>query len=232
MCPGWFDNLPQEDDAEDAISGVDSGNASKESTEDKTDANEEKDASSSKNSSKKSPALSSQLSRGLVIGAVLVLVLGGAYFVVKKSSNADAVAAQPTSSIAPKPTSTTTTTTSTVVERCPGQPKASTKTPQGAFIAFQQAYFAGDTKALSKTVESSSYLANVDWPTLAKDVIGSEFCVKITDVTDGVIDASTTVRTPKGEELLFIQLVHTIKEGNNYKISSIEDKPVSDNTDA
>ena len=34
MCPGWFDNLPQEDDAEDAISGVDSGNASKESTED------------------------------------------------------------------------------------------------------------------------------------------------------------------------------------------------------
>lgn len=75
-------------------------------------------------------------------------------------------------------------------------------------------------------------IANVDWPTLAKDVIGSEFCVKITDVTDGVIDASTTVRTPKGEELLFIQLVHTIKEGNNYKISSIEDKPVSDNTDA
>lgn len=228
MCPGWFDNLPQEDDAEDVISGVDSGNASKESTEDKTNANEEKDASSSK----KSPALSSQLSRGLVIGAVFVLVLGGAYFVVKKSSNADAVTAQPTSSIAPKPTSTTTTTTSTVVERCPGQPKASTKTPQGAFIAFQQAYFAGDTKALSKTVESSSYLANVDWPTLAKDVIGSEFCVKITDVTDGVIDASTTVRTPKGEELLFIQLVHTIKEGNNYKISSIEDKPVSDDTDA
>ena len=42
MCPGWFDNLPQEDDAEDAISGVDSDNASKESTEDKTDANEEK----------------------------------------------------------------------------------------------------------------------------------------------------------------------------------------------
>ena len=219
MCPGWFDNLPQEDDAEDAISGVDSDNASKESTEDKTNANEEKDASSSK----KPPVLSSQLSRGLVIGAVLVLVLGSAYFVVKKSSNADAVAAQPTSSIAPKPTSTTTTTTSTVVERCPGQPKASTKTPQGAFIAFQQAYFAGDTKALSKTVESSSYLANVDWPTLAKEII---------DVTDGVIDASTTVRTPKGEELLFIQLVHTIKEGNNYKISSIEDKPVSDDTDA
>lgn len=74
MCPGWFDNLPQEDDAEDAISGVDSDNASKESTEDKTNANEEKDASSSKNSSKKPPVLSSQLSRGLVIGAVLVLV--------------------------------------------------------------------------------------------------------------------------------------------------------------
>jgi hypothetical protein len=54
--------------------------------------------------------------------------------------------------------------------------------------------------------------------------------VKISDVTGEIVDAETTVRTPKGEELLFLQTITTRKIDDEYKIWKIEDRPVPEQT--
>ena len=70
----------------------------------------------------------------------------------------------------------------------------------------------------------------MDWLTSAGELVGSDYCVKISDVTGEIVDAETTVRTPKGEELLFLQTITTRKIDNEYKIWKIEDRPVPEQT--
>ncbi|AKK07405.1 hypothetical protein CMUST_15580 (plasmid) [Corynebacterium mustelae] len=115
---------------------------------------------------------------------------------------------------------------SVVVERCPGQPVGSLSSPEGVVVEFQEAYFAGDVERIASVVASGSYLASVDWGTVVSDVVGSEFCVKVEGVSGGVVDAATTVVTPGGEELLFMQKVTVVEVGGGFRILEIEDRPV------
>lgn len=175
-----------------------------------------------------------------LVVVALAVVSVGIYTAIQHDSPTNAVATPPPappspSAVAVSTTSPTTTSQSASTspappQRCPDQPKAAPTTPQGAVVAFQKAYFAGNTEELIKVIDPASYLATVDWPTLTGDVVGSDFCVKISTVENNVVEATTTVRTPKGEELLFIQSIRTIKEGKTYKISSIEDKPAPTET--
>lgn len=175
-----------------------------------------------------------------LVVVALAVVSVGIYTAMQHDSPTNAVATPPPappspSAVAVSTTSPTTTSQSASTspappQRCPDQPKATPTTPQGAVVAFQKAYFAGNTAELIKVIDPASYLATVDWPTLTGDVVGSDFCVKISTVENNVVEANTTVRTPKGEELLFIQSIRTIKEGKTYKISSIEDKPAPTET--
>lgn len=175
-----------------------------------------------------------------LVVVALAVVSVGIYTAIQHDSPTNAVATPPPappspSAVAVSTTSPTTTSQSASTspappQRCPDQPKAAPTTPQGAVVAFQKAYFAGNTAELIKVIDPASYLATVDWPTLTGDVVGSDFCVKISTVENNVVEANTTVRTPKGEELLFIQSIRTIKEGKTYKISSIEDKPAPTET--
>lgn len=175
-----------------------------------------------------------------LVVVALAVVSVGIYTAIQHDSPTNAVATPPPappspSAVAVSTTSPTTTSQSASTspappQRCPDQPKAAPTTPQGAVVAFQKAYFAGNTAELIKVIDPASYLATVDWPTLTGDVVGSDFCVKISTVENNVVEATTTVRTPKGEELLFIQSIRTIKEGKTYKISSIEDKPAPTET--
>lgn len=175
-----------------------------------------------------------------LVVVALAVVSVGIYTAIQHDSPTNAVATPPpappspsavaVSTTSPPTTSQSASTSPTPPQRCPDQPKAAPTTPQGAVVAFQKAYFAGNTAELIKVIDPASYLATVDWPTLTGDVVGSDFCVKISTVENNVVEANTTVRTPKGEELLFIQSIRTIKEGKTYKISSIEDKPAPTET--
>lgn len=175
-----------------------------------------------------------------LVVVALAVVSVGIYTAIQHDSPTNAVATPPpappspsavaVSTTSPPTTSQSASTSPAPPQRCPDQPKAAPTTPQGAVVAFQKAYFAGNTEELIKVIDPASYLATVDWPTLTGDVVGSDFCVKISTVENNVVEATTTVRTPKGEELLFIQSIRTIKEGKTYKISSIEDKPAPTET--
>ena len=175
-----------------------------------------------------------------LVVVALAVVSVGIYTAIQHDSPTNAVATPPpappspsavaVSTTSPPTTSQSASTSPAPPQRCPDQPKAAPTTPQGAVVAFQKAYFAGNTEELIKVIDPASYLATVDWPTLTGDVVGSDFCVKISTVENNVVEANTTVRTPKGEELLFIQSIRTIKEGKTYKISSIEDKPAPTET--
>ena len=175
-----------------------------------------------------------------LVVVALAVVSVGIYTAIQHDSPTNAVATPPpappspsavaVSTTSPPTTSQSASTSPAPPQRCPDQPKAAPTTPQGAVVAFQKAYFAGNTAELIKVIDPASYLATVDWPTLTGDVVGSDFCVKISTVENNVVEATTTVRTPKGEELLFIQSIRTIKEGKTYKISSIEDKPAPTET--
>ena len=175
-----------------------------------------------------------------LVVVALAVVSVGIYTAMQHDSPTNAVATPPpappspsavaVSTTSPPTTSQSASTSPAPPQRCPDQPKATPTTPQGAVVAFQKAYFAGNTAELIKVIDPASYLATVDWPTLTGDVVGSDFCVKISTVENNVVEATTTVRTPKGEELLFIQSIRTIKEGKTYKISSIEDKPAPTET--
>lgn len=175
-----------------------------------------------------------------LVVVALAVVSVGIYTAIQHDSPTNAVATPPpappspsavaVSTTSPPTTSQSASTSPAPPQRCPDQPKATPTTPQGAVVAFQKAYFAGNTEELIKVIDPASYLATVDWPTLTGDVVGSDFCVKISTVENNVVEANTTVRTPKGEELLFIQSIRTIKEGKTYKISSIEDKPAPTET--
>lgn len=175
-----------------------------------------------------------------LVVVALAVVSVGIYTAIQHDSPTNAVATPPpappspsavaVSTTSPPTTSQSASTSPAPPQRCPDQPKATPTTPQGAVVAFQKAYFAGNTAELIKVIDPASYLATVDWPTLTGDVVGSDFCVKISTVENNVVEANTTVRTPKGEELLFIQSIRTIKEGKTYKISSIEDKPAPTET--
>lgn len=175
-----------------------------------------------------------------LVVVALAVVSVGIYTAMQHDSPTNAVATPPpappspsavaVSTTSPPTTSQSASTSPAPPQRCPDQPKAAPTTPQGAVVAFQKAYFAGNTEELIKVIDPASYLATVDWPTLTGDVVGSDFCVKISTVENNVVEATTTVRTPKGEELLFIQSIRTIKEGKTYKISSIEDKPAPTET--
>lgn len=176
-----------------------------------------------------------------LVVVALAVVSVGIYTAMQHDSPTNAVATPPPTPPSPSAVAVSTTsppttksqsasTSSAPPQRCPDQPKAMPTTPQGAVVAFQKAYFAGNTEDLIKVIDPASYLATVDWPTLTGDVVGSDFCVKISTVENNVVEANTTVRTPKGEELLFIQSIRTIKEGKTYKISSIEDKPAPTET--
>jgi hypothetical protein len=176
-----------------------------------------------------------------LVVVALAVVSVGIYTAIQHDSPTNAVATPPPAPPSPSAVAVSTTsppttksqstsTSSAPPQRCPDQPKATPTTPQGAVVAFQKAYFAGNTEDLIKVIDPTSYLATVDWPTLTGDVVGSDFCVKISTVENNVVEANTTVRTPKGEELLFIQSIRTIKEGKTYKISSIEDKPAPTET--
>ena len=176
-----------------------------------------------------------------LVVVALAVVSVGIYTAIQHDSPTNAVATPPPTPPSPSAVAVSTTspptttsqsasTSSAPPQRCPDQPKATPTTPQGAVVAFQKAYFAGNTEDLIKVIDPTSYLATVDWPTLTGVVVGSDFCVKISTVENNVVEANTTVRTPKGEELLFIQSIRTIKEGKTYKISSIEDKPAPTET--
>ena len=111
------------------------------------------------------------------------------------------------------------------VDRCVDQPAASLKSPRGVVVAYQKAYFDANNEAVLKTLDPESYLAQVDWATVAAEMKGAEFCVKIVGVSDdgGVVDAATTVKQKSGDELVFLQKVHTKKIDSEYKITAIDD---------
>lgn len=120
------------------------------------------------------------------------------------------------------------------VDRCVDQPAASLKSPRGVVVAYQKAYFDANNEAVLKTLDPESYLAQVDWATVAAEMKGAEFCVKIVGVSDdgGVVDAATTVKQKSGDELVFLQKVHTKKIDGEYKITAIDDnKNAQENKD-
>jgi len=120
------------------------------------------------------------------------------------------------------------------VDRCVDQPAASLKSPRGVVVAYQKAYFDANNEAVLKTLDPESYLAQVDWATVAAEMKGAEFCVKIVGVSDdgGVVDAATTVKQKSGDELVFLQKVHTKKIDSEYKITAIDDnKNAQENKD-
>lgn len=140
--------------------------------------------------------------------------------------------AAPVSSV--QPTSTTpassTSTSAVPVEKCPDQPEVSQESVEGVVVAFQAAYFAGDSSAIGETIAPGSYLAGVDWLTVVGDLVGADFCVKIASVSGDVVEADTTVKTVSGEELLFRQKITVIKTEGGYRIWEIEDRPLPDRT--
>ena len=120
------------------------------------------------------------------------------------------------------------------VDRCVDQPAASLKSPRGVVVAYQKAYFDANNEAVLKTLDPESYLAQVDWATVAAEMKGAEFCVKIVGVSDdgGVVDAATTVKQKSGGELVFLQKVHTKKIDSEHKITAIDDnKNAQENKD-
>ena len=120
------------------------------------------------------------------------------------------------------------------VDRCVDQPAASLKSPRGVVVAYQKAYFDANNEAVLKTLDPESYLAQVDWATVAAEMKGAEFCVKIVGGSDdgGVVDAATTVKQKSGDELVFLQKVHTKKIDSEYKITAIDDnKNAQENKD-
>ena len=120
------------------------------------------------------------------------------------------------------------------VDRCVDQPAASLKSPRGVVVAYQKAYFDANNEAVLKTLDPESYLAQVDWATVAAEMKGAEFCVKIVGVSEdgGVVDAATTVKQKSGDELVFLQKVHTKKIDSEYKITAIDDnKNAQENKD-
>lgn len=182
------------------------------------------------------PVPQRQGARTLILGvSVLGVVALGALTAVGITSS---LRAQPDDTPAATPvtvTSTVATTSPTssaapVAPKCPDQPPARQRTPEGAVVAFQQAYFAGDATALRRALDPKSYLANVDWITAAGDLIGSDICVTVIDTWGGVVEADTTVRAADGEELLLLQTITTTEADGVWKVSAIEDRPVPTST--
>ena len=120
------------------------------------------------------------------------------------------------------------------VDRCVDQPAASLKSPRGVVVAYQKAYFDANNEAVLKTLDPESYSAQGAGATLAAERTGAEFCDTLVGVSDdgGVVDAATTVKQKSGDELVFLQKVHTKKIDGEYKITAIDDnKNAQENKD-
>ncbi|PLW00124.1 hypothetical protein BRL53_05165 [Corynebacterium ulcerans] len=163
-----------------------------------------------------------------IFSGVVTLVFAGIAVASGLWLTRSGISIEPSGTQEAAPQSALTTTSSSVptpAPRCPKQPKSTNTTPEGTFVRFQEAYFSGNVKALEAVIDPKSYLASVDWMTIASPMIGSDFCVdaKKTD-RNGVIDASTTVRSKDGKELLYVQSVTLILDGDTWKITAIDDR--------
>ena len=108
-----------------------------------------------------------------LVVVALAVVSVGIYTAMQHDSPTNAVATPPPAPPAPSAVAVSTTsppttksqsasTSSAPPQRCPDQPKATPTTPQGAVVAFQKAYFAGNTEDLIKVIDPTSYLATAD----------------------------------------------------------------------
>ncbi|GAB2499015.1 hypothetical protein CATRI_13500 (plasmid) [Corynebacterium atrinae] len=187
---------------------------------------EESDPDSSKRRTSRPWAVAASLVAVLAVAAGAVVGISN---VLGAETNDEDVTAQPASTVtstSARPTPTSSTSAAPVSPKCPDQPSPRPTTPEGAVVAFQQAYFAGDSEAVKEVLDPGSYLANVDWVTAAGDLIGSDICVAIAGHDDGEVDADTTVRTAEGEELLLMQKITTVQASGGWRVSVIEDRPV------
>lgn len=159
-----------------------------------------------------------------LLAAVTGLV-GTAFWLLRPSNTASSsVQHNPTFIATDDPVTSSTSPTDTPVDKCPNQPAPTSATLEGTFVLFQQAYFAGDIPALTALIDSSSYLSAVDWGTVAVQTQGAEFCVNVIDKRGTRLDAATTVVTPKGEELLWLQTITLSKKQSRWLVVSIDDR--------
>lgn len=162
--------------------------------------------------------------RLVAAAAVLMGVGAGVASIALLKLDSDMRAASVTLTATVTPESSPVTTSEVEDKRCPNQPAADVKTPEGVVVAFQKAYFAADQKKIVGLVTDDSYLREVEWVTSVGELKGSTWCAVTKKETDSTVAASVTVRTPTGEEQIYIQTYTVVKVKDVWRIVSITDR--------
>lgn len=162
-----------------------------------------------------------------LVGAAAAVLMGvgaGVASIALLKLDSDMRAASVTLTATVTPESSPVTTSEVEDKRCPNQAAADVKTPEGVVVAFQKAYFAADQKKIVGLVTDDSYLREVEWVTSVGELKGSMWCAVTKKETDSTVAASVTVRTPSGEEQIYIQTYTVVKVKDVWRIVSIEDR--------
>lgn len=241
MSRSWFEDRQQQELEQELTASrqreqEEAEKAERDSAEEQAKAKKSETGRSTR-SGRKAPALKrpSTLALGATAaGVVLVAVIGVSINQIT-GGVADEVAApaaevvESSMEVAPPTVETTTPAPTTEVavskENCPEQPEATTETPEGAVVAFQQSYFAGDVEGLEKAVDPESYLNPQSLAEAAGELVGASACVQVEAVNGDVVEADTTVTTDNGDEYLLMQNITTAEVDGEYRLTEIADRP-------
>lgn len=100
---------------------------------------------------------------------------------------------------------------------------ASPQTLNGAFAAFQTAYYAGDASSIHSLIDEQSPLAETDWETVLADagVEGSTWCATYGEAKTKGVDVDLTVTDAQGKQVTYQQRVTGTRVGSHWKLHSI-----------
>lgn len=179
---------------------------------------------------------------GGLLGAVLVIGMGSAVYLMSSTSDKDEqVQAGPVASttqqaasgkeeVAQGPAVAAVAPTSPVEigNACSGKGADITgeKSVRGAVAAFEKAYFDQDAQALVSTLSKESPMRQQDWKAILPDAApqGTTWCVEMSPVAEGAstVDVDLTMTPPGKDKALYLQKVNGEKDGDKWVITSME----------
>lgn len=157
------------------------------------------------------------------VGLLLVVVLGGAFAVASwsQSSSSEGEEVAEASPVTSRVESSEAVEEETSCEQVEADPHDL----QGVVVAFQQAYYAGDSDAVEELLAPTSALQSTDWEQVLEVVKESkrEVCTLTRVVDDEVVAADVTVRGAGGVQIL-LQEYQLAKTGDVFQIVEIADR--------
>lgn len=101
---------------------------------------------------------------------------------------------------------------------------ASPQTLNGAFAAFQTAYYGGNASSIHALIEDGSALDATDWEEVLADTVteGTTWCAEFGSSKTNSVDVTLTVTDAQGEKVTYQQRVTGTLKGSHWQLQSIK----------